>query len=105
MRIKLVEYNTDNAGYEETGTCEFCMDTQWCDNPVFTFELGSGVRIRVIGYYWDWGDYSQVRIENIVDFGAWIAETHFTDDVVVDTSWLFKVVTLYNEWLYEKEYK
>lgn len=34
LGIKLVDVDTSNAKEEQTGTCELCFGSMWCDNPI-----------------------------------------------------------------------
>ena len=31
---------------------------------------------------WDWGDYNDYHVDNIVDFSAWLSEQEFTEDEI-----------------------
>lgn len=70
--VKLIGVDLSGAREEITGTCELCFGSMWCDNPVLTFENPDGERVKFDGYYWDWGDYFEVEIDNYLDFSDWL---------------------------------
>lgn len=74
LGIKLVDVDTSNACEEQTGTCEVCFGSMWCDNPILIFENPKGERIEVEGYYWSWGDYFEVEIDNYLNFSDWLSK-------------------------------
>lgn len=96
MKIKLIDVDCSEAQEEITGTCELCFNSMYCDNPYYIFELENGEKLRLAGFEWDWGDYDEVEIGNIVDFGDWIAKQEFPDDTEFDYNWLWEVVQDYN---------
>lgn len=85
MKLKLIDVKTDWHEVE-FGTCELCFSTGFVDEPVFVFEDTEGNQFEVDGYWWSWGDYDEVYIDNLVDFAAWIAQQDFPEDTA-DT-WL-----------------
>lgn len=93
--LKLVNVET-NESLEQTGTCEMCMGTTWCDNPVFEFEDQHGSHYLVDGYEWCWGCYSEVSdIDNVVDFADWLSKQVFEPDVDLDYDWLDDLIDRY----------
>ena len=50
--VKIIDVNTDNACEETIGTCELCMSSMYCDNPVITIEFPDGRKDSFDGYYW-----------------------------------------------------
>lgn len=74
LGIKLVDVDTSDARAEQTGTCELCFGSMWCDNPVLIFENPDGERVKIDGYGWDWGDYFEVEIDNYLDFSDWLSK-------------------------------
>lgn len=81
MKLHLINVVTDGRE-EETGTCELCFDTTWTNNPVFEFKDENGNKFSVDGYYWDWGDYWEVEIPNVIDFAAWLDKQDIDEDQV-----------------------
>lgn len=73
MTVRLVDVE-NSPELATVGTCELCLGTMDVDNPVFVFRDDvTGVTVNVDGYEWSYGDYMEVYIGNIVDFGAWVA--------------------------------
>lgn len=95
MKLKLVDYETDGR-WEETGTCELCYGTTWADNPVFVFQKESGERVHIDGYYWSWGDYMQVDVDNVIDFASWVATQDLEETSELDYCWLCGLVDQYD---------
>ena len=69
---------------EETqfGTCELCFSYGIADNPYMVLEFPDGTQVTLETYYWDWGDYCESRVDNVVDFSAWLSEQELTDEDV-----------------------
>lgn len=61
------------------GTCELCFSYGVADNPYIVLELPDGTTHEVNTFMWDWGDYDEYRVDNIVDFSAWLSEQEFTE--------------------------
>ena len=71
---------------EETrfGTCELCFSYGIADNPYMVLEFPDGTEVTHNTYFWDWGDYCESRVDNIVDFSAWLSEQELSDGDVED---------------------
>lgn len=95
-KIQLINVDNSGACEEQTGTCELCFGSMWCENPVYVFKLDNGDKIAIDGYWWDWGDYDEVYIHNFIDFASWLDKQEFDDDTKFDTDWLINVVDDYN---------
>lgn len=74
LGIKLVDVDTSEAQEEQTGTCESCFGSMWCDNPVLIFENPYGDRVEIDGYFWIWGDYFELEIDNYLNFSDWLSK-------------------------------
>nr|WP_278540833.1 hypothetical protein [Streptococcus lutetiensis] len=72
--IKLVDVDLSEARTEQTGTCELCFGSRWCDNPILIFEKPDGEQFSVEGFGWDWGDYHEARIDNYLNFSDWLSK-------------------------------
>lgn len=96
MKLKLVDV-LSNPHEIELGTCELCFSTRGVVEPLFVFEKEDGTQFKVYGCLWDWGYYTEVYIENIVDFASFIAEQTFDENQVFNTKWLFDLVDKYDE--------
>lgn len=98
-KIKLVDIET-NKEEVEFGTCELCFSTGIVDNPVFKFKItdGDGAEedVEINGYDWDWGNYDEISIGNLVDFAAFLAPLEFDDSVGFDQGWLWEISRCYN---------
>lgn len=101
LGIKLVDVDTSNAREEQTGTCELCFGSMWCDNPVLTFEKPDGEQFNVERFGWDWGDYHEATIDNYLNFSDWISKQDIDCKSLENNYWyLENIVELYYE---EKE--
>lgn len=79
MKLKLIDILSDPQ-VTQAGTCELCFHTITCSYPEFIFEkVDTGERFRKKGYVWDWGDYSEVYIDNVIDFAAWVVMHDFEE--------------------------
>lgn len=98
-KIKFIDLETEEEEVE-FGTCELCFSTGFVYNPVFKFKItdGNGVEedIEINGYDWDWGDYDEIGIGNLVDFAAFLAPLEFDDSVEFDQGWLWNISRCYN---------
>lgn len=100
MKLKLIDVKTDPQE-EEMGTCELCFSTGYVDNPTFIFQTDEGKQIEVDGYYWDWGDYSEVWIDNEIAFAEYVGKQVYPEDTRFDSDWLWNEVNKYDESKYE----
>lgn len=96
MKIKLIDVDTSLAGEEEAGTCQICFRIEWCDNPIFIFQTADGRRININGYWWDWGDYHEVEIDNVIRFDQWLRKQDYPADTNFDEEWLCDTARKYN---------
>lgn len=101
LGIKLVDVDTSNARTEQTGTCEICFGSMWCDNPVLTFENPHGHRLEIDGYFWDWGDYFELEIDNYLNFSDWLSKQDVDWNLLTDDEgnyeYLWRLAYLYRE--------
>lgn len=98
-KIKFIDLETKEEEVE-FGTCEMCFSTGTVDNPVLNFKVvkedGSEENLSIDGYDWDWGDYDEIGIGNLVDFAAFLAPLEFDDSVEFDQGWLWNISRCYN---------
>lgn len=83
--LTFVDYLHDGTEYDvQFGTCDYCFSTGMIEhsNPRFIFRDADGDDLIVDGSLWKWGDYFAVEIENVVDFGAWLADQDVSNDLV-----------------------
>ena len=79
--IKVIDIGS-NTEEVEFGTCELCFSYGIADNPYMVLEFPDGTQVTVDTCYWNWGDYLEYRVANIVDFSAWLSEQDLSDDDV-----------------------
>lgn len=96
MKLKLVDV-LGEPHEVELGTCELCFSTGEVVEPTFVFEKEDRTQFKVDGYWWNWGDCTEVYVENIVDFASFIAKQTFDENQVFDTNWLFDLIDKYDE--------
>ena len=79
--IKVIDVGSNP---EETmfGTCEFCFSYGVADNPYMVLEFPDGTQVTHNTYYWDWGDYFETTVDNVVDFSAWLSEQELSKERV-----------------------
>ena len=97
MKLRLVDYQ-ENITEETVGTCELCFGTTVCNNPVFTFQKENKETVKIDGYYWDWGDYTEVdTIDNVIDFAEYICDIDFKEEEdLFSFQWLDNLICEYN---------
>lgn len=105
MTVRLVDVE-NSPELTDAGTCELCFSTINVDNPVFVFrDDATGDTVRIDGYEWDYGDYMEVYVHNIVDFGSWVARQDGLDITDLNTtSDLNGLVYRYREYSYYKDH-
>lgn len=98
-KIKFIDLETKEEEVE-FGTCEMCFSTGTVDNPVLNFKVvkedGSEENLSIDGYEWDWGNYHEIEVANLVDFAAFLAPLEFDDSIEFNTEWLWEIVDYYN---------
>lgn len=79
--IKVIDV-CSNPEETQFGTCELCFSYGVADNPYMVLEFPDGTQVTVDTYFWDWGDYFESTVDNVVDFSAWLSEQELSDDDV-----------------------
>ena len=79
--IKVIDIGS-NPEETEFGTCELCFSYGIASDPYMVLEFPDGTQVTVDTYYWDWGDYFESTVDNVVDFSAWLSEQELSDDDV-----------------------
>ena len=79
--IKVIDVG-GNPEETQFGTCELCFSFGVADNPYMVLEFPDGTQVKCDTYYWDWGDYFETSVDNVVDFSAWLSEQELFDDFV-----------------------
>ena len=99
--IKVIDIGS-NPEETQFGTCELCFSYDIADNPYMVLEFPDGTQVTHNTYYWDWGDYFESTVDNVVDFSAWLSEQELSDEDVealksgVGTYVLFDLIDDYN---------
>lgn len=98
--IKVIDIGT-NPEETQFGTCELCFSYGVADNPYMVLEFPDGTQTTHETFYWDWGDYWEDNVDNVVDFSAWLSERDLTDEEVeylkgTGTHVLFELIYEYN---------
>ena len=79
--IKVIDVGS-NPEETQFGTCELCFSYDVADNPYMVLEFPDGTQATVDTYYWDWGDYFESTVDNVVDFSAWLSEQELSEEIV-----------------------
>ena len=79
--IKVIDVGS-NPEETQFGTCELCFSYGIADNPYMVLEFPDGTQVTHNTYNWDWGDYFETTVDNVVDFSAWLSEQELSDDFV-----------------------
>ena len=79
--IKVIDVGS-NPEETEFGTCELCFSYGVADNPYMVLEFPDGTQATVETHYWDWGDYFESTVDNVVDFSAWLSEQELSEERV-----------------------
>ena len=79
--IKVIDVG-GNPEEMQFGTCELCFSFGVVDNPYMVLEFPDGTQVTHNTYYWDWGDYFETTVDNVVDFSAWLSEQELADEYV-----------------------
>lgn len=79
--IKVIDVGS-NPEETQFGTCELCFSYGTADNPYMVLEFPDGTQATLDTYHWDWGDYFETTVDNVVDFSAWLSEQEFSDEEV-----------------------
>lgn len=79
--IKVIDIGS-NPRRTQFGTCELCFSYGMADNPYMVLEFPDGTQVTVDTYHWDWGDYFDTTVDNVVDFSAWLSEQELSDEEV-----------------------
>ena len=79
--VKVIDVGS-NPEETQFGTCELCFSYGMADNPYMVLEFPDGTQVTLDTYFWDWGDYCESSVGNVVDFSAWLSEQELFDDDV-----------------------
>lgn len=97
MKLKLIDMKQSDPQAVQTGTCELCFGTTTATEPVFIFQEVETQKVHTVdGYYWNWGDYRQVWVDNVIDFAAFVAAYDFDEEDCFNYYWLDGLVDEYD---------
>lgn len=74
MKIEILDYQSWEEEEVEFGTCEMCMSTGSAMFEQVLVQHDDGDTYWVDLYAWDYGHLSQIHIDNIARFAAWLSE-------------------------------
>ena len=99
--IKVIDVGS-NPEETQFGTCELCFSFGVADNPYMVLEFPDGTQVTVETYYWDWGDYFETTVDNVVDFSAWLSEQELSEERVkaLKNDGKYTLIELINEYNY-----
>ena len=103
IKIKLIDVKLDIDTDATFGTCELCMSYgHTVEQPTYYFEDVATGDIHVIdGYWWSWGDYDEITVDNVINFADWISQQDFEEwedsSEIFSYYWLQEVVYEYNQ--------
>lgn len=105
IKLKLIDVKLDIDTDATFGTCELCMSYgHTVEQPTYIFEDVATSDIHIIdGYWWSWGDYDDITVDNVIDFADWISQQDFEDIMweesgeIFTYGWLQHVVYKYDK--------
>ena len=102
--IKVIDVGS-NPEETQFGTCELCFSYGIADNPYMVLEFPDGTQVTHNTYYWNWGDYFETTVDNVVDFSAWLSEQELSDEEVEDlkSDGEYTLIELINEYNWQLE--
>lgn len=79
MKVKLIDHRSET--YETTfGSCEMCFHTGHATETQLKFRYEDGTTEWVDTFFWSWGDFFEIEIENLADFAHWLGQQDFPED-------------------------
>ena len=102
--IKVIDVGS-NPEETQVGTCELCFSYGVADNPYMVLEFPDGTQVTVETHIWDWGNYFETTVYNVVDFSAWLSEQELSDDDVEElkNNDTYTLIGLINEYKWQLE--
>ena len=103
IKLKLIDVKLDIDTDATFGTCELCMSYgHTVEQPTYYFEDVATGNIHIInGYWWSWGDYDDITVDNVIDFADWISQQDFEDskweEEIFTYNWLQEIVYEYDK--------
>ena len=78
--VKVIEVGSNPEEEVEFGKRGLCFSYVTLDYPYMVLEFPDGPKVRQETYYWDWGEYFDSRVDDVVDFSAWLSEKDLFDE-------------------------
>ena len=102
--IKIIDVGS-NPEETQFGTCELCFSYGVADNPYMVLEFPDGTQVTVETHCWDWGDYFETTVDNVVDFSAWLSEQELSEERVkaLKNDGKYTLILLIDEYNYKLE--
>ena len=102
--IKVIDIGS-NPEETQFGTCELCLSYGIADNPYMVLEFPDGTQVTVETHCWDWGDYFETTVDNVVDFSAWLSEQELSEERVkaLKNDGKYTLILLINEYNWQLE--
>ena len=102
--IKVIDVGS-NPKEAQFGTCELCFSYGVADNPYMVLEFPDGTQVTVETHCWDWGDYFETTVDNVVDFSAWLSEQELSEERVktLKNNGNYKLIELINKYNRQSE--
>ena len=102
--IKVIDVGS-NPEETQFGTCELCFSYGMADNPYMVLEFPDGTQATVETHCWDWGDYFEATVDNVVDFSAWLSEQELSEERVksLKNDGKYTLICLINEYNWQLE--
>lgn len=80
LGVRLESVDNSNARYEKVGTCEYCMSSKYCVNPLWTLSFPDGSVHTFKAYSRAYNGYRQILVDNYLDFSDWLSGFDFDVD-------------------------
>ena len=102
--IKVIDVGS-NPKETQFGTCELCFSYGVADNPYMVLEFPDGTQVTVETHCWDWGDYFEITVYNVVNFSAWLSEQELSEERVkaLKNDGQYTLIELINEYNWQLE--
>ena len=102
--IKVIDIGS-NPEETQFGTCELCFSYGVADNPYMVLEFPDGTQVKHETYHWSWGDYFETKVDNVVDFSAWLSEQELSEKRVkaLKNDGKYTLISLINEYNWQLE--
>ena len=102
--IKVIDVGS-NPEETKFGTCELCFNYGIADNPYMVLEFPDGTQVTVENHCWDFGEYFETTVDNVVDFSDWLSEQELSDERIeyLKNDGKYTLIELINEYNWQLE--